>query len=191
MLEKDLKLVYNGIKRGNQADFKLFFDTLFPHLTFYACKFVGKDKAEDIVQDVFVWVWENKNNIEMGDSFISFLYQSVYNKLLNTIERDKMIDQKHALIELAHKKMMYYDEEHTKWEENVTEQRIQNILEKIEELPEKGKLCLKMRYIQGMKSKEIAEILGISPRTVDTHIHNSIKALKKSLIQILIFAVIQ
>ena len=83
MNEDDLRLVFQGIKKGDEGDFKAFFHAYFPRLLYYACRFVDKETGEDIVQDVFIYVWENRENIVMEDSFISLLYEMVYNRALN------------------------------------------------------------------------------------------------------------
>ena len=53
MNEDDLRLVFQGIKKGDEGDFKAFFHAYFPRLLYYACRFVDKETGEDIVQDVF------------------------------------------------------------------------------------------------------------------------------------------
>lgn len=173
--------IYAGIKRGSQSDFRILFDTYFPPLLFYACRFIDKEKAEDIVQDVFVWVWENREKVEMGDRFISFLYESVHHKALNVIERDKMIKTKHAHIEIAEKALEYFSLQNFQPDKGTEDELHEKLLQAIEELPEKGRMCVEMSYMYGMKSKEIANLLKISPRTVETHLYKSLKALREIL----------
>ena len=180
-MHNNLNDIYTGIKRGSQSDFRILFDTYFPHLLFYACRFVDKEKAEDIVQDVFVWVWENREKVEMGDRFISFLYESVHHKVLNVIERDKMIKTKHTQIEIAEKALEYFSLQDIPGETILEEERFLQLRQAIEKLPEKGRECVKMSYLYGMKTKEIADLLAISPRTVETHVYKSLKTLREIL----------
>ncbi len=183
---KDLNTLLEGLKEGKESDFKELFDCYFPHLVYYACRFTDKDKAEDIVQDVFVWVWLNRDNIEFGKSFMSFLRQSVYNKAINHIKREKMIQTHHAAIEISEKAIEYFADDDV-LEKIANEEKYSKINNAIDQLPEQPKICLKMSYIQGMKASEIAEILDLSPRTVETHLYNGLKALRKSLKIICVF----
>lgn len=75
-------------------------------------------------------------------------------------------------------------------EKIINEERIEQIENAIENLPEKPRVCIKMSYLQGMKAAEIAKILDLSPRTVETHLYNGLKALRKSMKTIvLMFAI--
>lgn len=187
MNNQKLQILYTAIKQGSHEDFKIFFDTYFPHLVYYACRFIEKERAEDIVQDVFVWVWENKERVEMGDSFVSFLYQSVHNKILNLIKRDRMLDEKHAQIEISNKALEYFSSQNDFIDDIDEENRISELQKAIEKLPERGKMCIKLSYMYGLKAKEIAKLLNISPRTVEAHLHLSIKKLRSFMTSLLFF----
>jgi RNA polymerase sigma-70 factor (ECF subfamily) len=177
----DLKLVYLGIKKGNEKDFKVFFYTYFPRLLYYACRFVDKETGEDIVQDVFAYVWENRKNIAMEDSFISFLYEMVYNKALNVLKHQQVKTEKHAEIEIMQKALNYFSPYNNPvFERIINHEQYEELKTAIDKLPEKGRLCIRMSYLQGLKVKEIAQILQISPRTVETHLYKSIKTLRKT-----------
>ena len=108
MNKDNLKLVCQGIKKGNEKDFKAFFHTYFPRLLYYACRFVDKETGEDIVQEVFMYVWEHRENITMRDSFISFLYEMVYNKALNVLKHRQVKTERHAEMEIMQKALDYF-----------------------------------------------------------------------------------
>ena len=98
-----------GISEGNESAFREYFDIKFPHMVFYAGRFIDRDRAEDIVQDIFVWIWINREKIEFGNSFDSFLRQSIYNKVINYLKRDKMIITKHSEIECTENAFQQYN----------------------------------------------------------------------------------
>lgn len=180
MNKDNLKLVCQGIKKGNEKDFKAFFHTYFPRLLYYACRFVDKETGEDIVQEVFMYVWEHRENITMGDSFISFLYEMVYNKALNVLKHRQVKTERHAEMEIMQKALDYFSPyDNPVFERIINHEQYEELKTAIDKLPEKGKLCIRMSYLQGLKVKEIAQILQISPRTVETHLYKSVKALRE------------
>jgi len=61
-------------------------------LLFYATRLVGEDDAEDIVQDVFVELWNNKSKIDFDDHIKSFLYRSVYTRSINFLKHKSVVD---------------------------------------------------------------------------------------------------
>jgi len=180
MSNADLKHICRRIKEGNEGDFKQFFYTYFPRLLYYACRFVDKETGEDIVQEVFIYVWENRENIIMEDSFLSFLYEMVYNKALNVLKHQQVKTEKHAEIEIMQKALNYFSPYNNPvFERIINHEQYEELKTAIDKLPEKGRLCIRMSYLQGLKAKEIAQILQISPRTVETHLYKSIKTLRK------------
>lgn len=180
MNDIDLQVVCRGIKQGNASDFKTLFYAYFPRLLFYACRFVDKETGEDTVQDVFMYVWENRERLVMGDSFVSFLYESVYNKVLNILKHEKMKTEKYAEMEVRQKALHYFSpHDNPVFERLILHEQYDELKAAVDRLPERGKLCIRMCYLQGLKTKEIAQILQISPRTVETHLYTSLKTLRK------------
>lgn len=180
MNEIELKEIYTGIKNGDKQAFKFFFDIFFIRLLFYACRFVDKETGEDIVQDVFMYIWEKKEDIVMEDSFISFLYEMVYNKSINILNHNKVKEKNIAQIRMLQKAQEYFSPyDNPVFDQLINNDNYENIKTAIDNLPERGKQCIQMSYMQGLTAKEISEILKISPRTVETHIYNSIKSLRE------------
>lgn len=176
----NLKHIYQGIREGNEKDYKTLFYEYFPRLLYYACRFVDKETGEDIIQDVFVYVWENRENIVMEEAFISLLYEMVYNKVLNILKHRKIVYEKHAELEIREKALTHFcPYNNLTFEKIINHEQYEELKVAIDKLPERGKLCIRMSYLQGLKTKEIARILQISPRTVETHLYKSIKSLRE------------
>lgn len=176
MDNNNLVNVCRKIKEGDELAFNQLFNTYFKDLIFYGCRFVDIETAEDIVQDVFVYIWENKSTIDMGDSFIPYLYKLVYNKSLNIIKHMKIRDM--TANNIAEKALDYY----SPYKDNVLEELISSeqnevLKEAINQLPEKGRQCVIMKYFKQLKVKDIAVALEVSPRTVETHLYRSLKAM--------------
>ena len=142
--------------------YKALFRRYYPSLIFYATRLVGEEEAEDVVQDVFVELWKRKDHIEIGDQIQAFLYRAVYTRALNVL--------KHRSVEDGYCVAMIEDKELRK-----------EIHDAINELPDKCKEVFKLSYLHDMKNKEIADILGVSLRTVEAHMYKALKYLRGRL----------
>src|SRR6188768_1063724 len=77
----------------------------------YACLFVESETAEDIVQEVFIYVWENKEAIAIHTSIKAYLFKATYTRCLNYLNRQKMmmINHRHIEQELRDYEASFYD----------------------------------------------------------------------------------
>ena len=145
--------------------YKALFRRYYPSLIFYATRLVGEEEAEDVVQDVFVELWKRKDHIEIGDQIQAFLYRAVYTRALNVL--------KHRSVEEGYCVAME--------EINQRRELRKEIHDAINELPDKCKEVFKLSYLHDMKNKEIADILGVSLRTVEAHMYKALKYLRGRL----------
>lgn len=164
------------IAEGQVKAFTNFYTLFFQKLLLESDKYV-KDisVAEELVQDVFMKVWENPGNLEDVRSVKSYLYKSVINSSINHLNRQKNIEQHHQKIaaDFSEEYLMELDEEN----ELVVLLRIE-----IEKLPPQCKKVFKLNRFEKLKYKEIADLLDISERTVENHIANALKVLREALL---------
>lgn len=150
-------------------------------LTFYATRLVADEhEAEDIVQDVFVELWKNKENIEVGEQIKSFLYRSVYNHALNVLKHRKVKDGYRSVMEEINlKRLEMYQPDNNEVIQNIENVELrEHIRASINELPDKCKQVFKLSYLHDMKNKEIAEVMDVSVRTVEAHMYKALKFLR-------------
>lgn len=162
---------------GNEAAFEELFNTYFKALSVFAKKLVDDlEVAQDLVQDVFVKLYENRDEIEFQVSIKAFLYQSVRNKCIDHIRSQKTRTHHHEEI---FKRAQGDDIDTTDLMlQTELEQRIHGC---IAELPEQCQLIFRMNRFEGKKNQEIAEELGISKRTVETQISKALKRLRTQI----------
>lgn len=172
--------------------YKLIFRKYYPNLLFYATRLLGADEAEDIVQDVFVELWRRRDTIEMGDQILAFLYRSVYSKAINLLKHKIVEGNYTAAMESIYKrKMEYYQPDHSEVIKRIEDQELRKEIQNaINELPDKCKEVFKLSYLHDMKNKEIADILGISLRTVEAHMYKALKLLRGRLSHLLFLIVL-
>jgi RNA polymerase sigma-70 factor (ECF subfamily) len=165
----------NSIILNNKQEFKKLFDLYYPALYLFASTIVNDNfLAEDLVQEVFIKLWEKSDGFDNIHAIKSFLYTSVKNKCLNHIEHEKVI-QKHK--EYTQHELLNYAVINNQIIEEETHRLIYNA---INELASECKNIL-LLSINGLKNKEIAEELHISVNTVKTQKKIAYKQLKIKL----------
>lgn len=190
MQNLDDKRLLEEFKKNNLGAFEQFFKANQPPLVAYANKFLGDwEASRDIVQEVFLSLWENKDKANITTSLRSYLFTSVRNQCVNTIKH-KIVVQKHsdnALAQLRELEMSYYASEsdtHSKLYETEIGKKIE---ETINDLPEQCRITFELSRFEGLKSQEIAKKMEVSVRTVETQIYRALKVLKESLKDYLTF----
>ena len=154
--------------------YKALFRRYYPSLIFYATRLVGEEEAEDVVQDVFVELWKRKDHIEIGDQIQAFLYRAVYTRALNVLKHRSVEDGYCvAMEEINQRRAEFYQPDNNELR--------REIHDAINELPDKCKEGFKLSYLHDMKNKEIADILGVSLRTVEAHMYKALKYLRGRL----------
>ncbi len=133
----------------------------------------SKNKAEDIVQETFLKIWDRRAQLKIEGSFKSLLMTIALNDIrgsFNQISRENNLKNE-LLFSLSNNSEKYSPE--NRYEELV------NILETLlEQLPEKRKQIFIKKKIKGQKVKDIAAELNISEKTVEYHVAQTMKYLK-------------
>lgn len=135
--------------------------------------------AEDAVSDVFLKLWETRNNTTIEHSLKAYLFKSVYHQCINTLKHARVEDQYRDFF-LHH---LPLDKAGTDYPlSGLIESEITTILQKtVEKLPEQCRKIFTMSRIDGMKHEEIAQGLNISIHTVRTQIHRALEKLRIEL----------
>jgi len=162
---------------GDQTAFELLFRYYYPGLVVFASNIVlNRDEAEEIVQDFFVRLWENRSAVKPGNTFKSYVFTSVKNRSINFLKnasvKQHVIDElkKQMETEMRFNPDIYVDSE--------IQQKLKAAFEK---LPQRTAEIFTLSRFKGFSNTEIAENLGLSKRTVETQISNALKILRKEL----------
>jgi len=168
--------IIEGIKSGSESSFEKLFEQYYRLLSIFAFKYLNDlETSKEIVQDLFVHLYENRRKITITTSLRSYLYQSVRNRCLNHLRLEQI---KKAHLEQIARTSDPTEDLEASIRETELEHRIFLI---IRELPERCRDIFTMSRVQGIKNNEIASQLNISIRTVETQISNALKALRKNL----------
>lgn len=137
--------------------------------------------AEDIVQDVFMSLWNNRNNIDFDSELKPYLFRAIYNKSLDYLKSKKCTEEESldtiiARLELSH----HSNENH---EETLFAKEIQQeIVNYLKGQPENVRKVFVLSRYHGLKIKEIARQLELSQKTVEKYLSRVLKGLKECLI---------
>lgn len=168
---QDLLTIVNG---SQIPAFTQFYTQFFRKLLLVSDKHV-KDiyVAEEIVQDVFLKIWESPARLEEIKSIKSYLYRTVINASINHVNRQKTIAEHHLKIsaELSEDDLDQLDEEN---------ELVLLLHQEIAKLPPQCQKIFKLNRFERLKYKEIALMLDISERTVENHIATALKSLRKA-----------
>lgn len=161
----------------NKATFETFFKLHYDALCRFAyCYVKDSDEAEEIVQNCFVRLWEEKQIRIIEVSSKAYLYTSVRNASLNHIKHIRIKSDYQSY--RKHNRDFYRNETEDEIEGNELQERITIAIAK---MPEKRQAVFNLSRIEGLKYKEIAEQLDISPKTVENHMGSAIKFLRTEL----------
>ena len=159
---------------GDEKEFKSLFDLLYVGMvqqtTFYTNDFAV---AEDVVQEIFVRLWEKRDELKEVQNLQGYLLLSVKNRCLNYLEHQQVVDK--------YKQYCLLQEVQDNNEDS--EQFIENVGRLLEKLPEKRRRVLEMSVLEAKSYAEIAELLGISLNTVKDHVKKAYAFLREELRQ--------
>ena len=156
----------------DRATYVALFDRFFVPLVRYARGFTRDgESAKDIVHDVFLKLWEDRDVIRVKESMKALLYTMVRNRSLNEVRSMKRIDRQQWAVEAAGT----LENRHPMADEE-TKRRI---LEWINDLPERRREAFMLSRFHDLSHADIARIMNISERTVDTHILLALRSLRE------------
>lgn len=164
-----------ALQRGEQKAFETLFQRYYPVLCAYGHRFVNLEDAEEIVQDSLLWIWENRENLIIESSLSSYLFKMVYRRALNKLVHIDAIQRADT---------RFYEEMQEMLQDTdiyQIEELTQRIKGAVTTLPESYREAFVMHRFRDMSYKEIAEILGVSPKTVDYRIQQALKQLRIEL----------
>ena len=165
------------LKDGNQASFKKLYSTYAPKLYAFSRKYLNSTSdAEEIVQEVFIRIWEKKENIDENQSFSSYVIQAAKHRIYNGFR--KRVNEQAYLDFLIHA---------DKSSKNFTQLDVeyQEIKDKAEDaigsMPLRRQEIFRLSREAGLKNKEIAQKLQISIKTVENQMGQALKFLREEL----------
>jgi RNA polymerase sigma-70 factor (ECF subfamily) len=171
--------IMRRIRQGDIQQFETLFRSSYVSLVRYAKTLIkDHDNAEEIVQDLFFRLWQNKENLNIESSLNGYLFRSVHNSCLHFIEHQKVV-AKHIF------EQSFEPEEYSvNTDDAINYKELQEKIAMImDRLPAKCGRIFCMSRFDGLKYSEIAEKLSISVKTVEANMGRALKEFRKALIE--------
>lgn len=175
-MKESAQLVEN-IKNGNEASFKELFDSYNRPLYYFVFKYLrNKEDAEEIVQEIFLKIWRDRSKLNADLSLKSFLFTIAYNSTMNALRKSAFNNQYKNMVGLTQPSSDLATEKEVNYRETLL------LIEKaIDLLPPKRKQVFKMSRYEELTYQEIADQLSLSVKTVNDHMTEALKFLRKNL----------
>lgn len=183
--ELDLKdlFIIEGLERREKIVFDYIFNYYYSSLCAFSMQYIDdRNAVEDLVQDFFVYLWVEAPQLKIKTSLKSYLFASIKNRCLDYQKHHKITEKYRNFILFSTEK----DDNSTEqfFAESELRQAIQTSLGK---LPPRCREIFELSRLSGLSNQEISDKLGISKRTVELQISNSLKILRKELAEFLPF----
>ena len=173
-LSEDIFLL-SALKASEKKAFDKLFRKYYPMLCAYCHRFVDLEDAEEIVQDVMLWLWENRETLIIETSLSQYLFKMIYRRALNRIARQ----------DVKHRADTHFFEEMHEMLQNADFYQVEELTHRINKaiaaLPPSYREAFVMHRFREMSYKEIAATLEVSPKTVDYRIQQALKQLRTDL----------
>jgi RNA polymerase sigma-70 factor (ECF subfamily) len=169
------------IQQGDEQAFEQLFKEYYFPLSRFAWRYVkSKAVAEELVQDVFTVIWEEQAGWQPTGSMRTYLYQMVKSQSIDYL-RHRQVQRKYdpQWMEEQAQPPIYFEDSSEK------KQLQEAIKREIETLPPRSKMAFKLHRYDGLTYKEIAEVMDISVKTVESQMSRTLKRLRERLSHLL------
>lgn len=165
------------LAEGDMVAYRYLFDQHFPDLCNFLLIYLhSKELSEEIALEIFTFIWEKRKTFQIKATFKSFLFSSAKNKAISLYRKE----QKMMFTSIDFGQIVFRDDSSSQqlMENNELREIINTAINK---LPEKSKQIYQLAWEENLSHKEIAEQLGITPKTVENHVGIALRKLRESL----------
>lgn len=178
--------LFHRIQKGDEKAFTIAYELYNKLIYVLSYRYLmDEERAKDVVQYVFVKLWEYWAELNIGISLKNFLFTMAKNYILNLIRNENTALEKQY--EIAQQVLGYEDDLVEKLERR---EQMSLFYQALAKLPEQKKRICVMKIREEMSNKEIAERLNVSINTVKTHYAEALKLLRRELLKLLMIIII-
>lgn len=175
-------VLWLAFKQGDKQAFSAIYQIYIADLLTYGYRLTN-DKAliKDSIQDVFLHLWQHRQNLSETDSVRFYLYRSLRNRIIRNIQSlstTQNVEPDH-FNHLALPTQLAFDAE---WiSEETRQEHVQNLRNALEKLPKRQQEAIELRYHHDFSLEQIAELMDISNQSVRNTLHRAVTALRDLL----------
>ncbi|HHP7237036.1 RNA polymerase sigma-70 factor [Longibacter sp.] len=168
------------LTESDRSAYEQVFREMYEPLVRYACSITkSRASAADIVQDVFVRLWESRSRLDPSQSLEAYLYRSVRNRAYNLHRNRRTRSDKQEDVQTEPVGNLSRPPSP---DDAMDARDLERHLEAwIDELPNRQREALKLSRFEGLSHEDVAEVMEISPRTVNNHIVRALRSLRERI----------
>ena len=177
--EGNQQFILNELQKGNERAFDFIFKEYYKPLSQFSYSFIkDQDKAESLVQEVLIKLWEKRESLKAIDNLLSYLMVMVRNISIDYLRKEKTSLRVYLKIKP--------EESVNTTEEQVSKNEFEEkVLKSVMNLPERCRIAFELSRFDSLTNKEIAEEMKISVKGVEALIGRSLKLLRSELVEFL------
>ena len=178
-----MELNENELIQKISQDDSIAFEALYNHYRMDIYRFIYKfikspELSDDLCQEIFIRIWESRNNLVVIKSFKPYLYTITKNHTLNFLKRASVDSKAMGVIYST------FSEKRNEMEDNlITNEYLNHLHNILNTLPAQSREVFKLCRQQGHSYDEVAQMLGISRSCVKKHMVRSMRTLKLSVVK--------
>ena len=169
-----------ALRKGEVIAFDSIFKKYYPILCAYGNRIVDNEESKEIAGDAILWLWEHRQTLQVETSLGRYLLKSVYHRSLNCIKQKNLKNQADTIFYEEMEKLIHGVEAFQ------FQELSRRIKEAIDGLPTSYREAFLMHRFTQKSYKEIAEISGVSIKTIAYRIQQATKLLREDLADLLI-----
>lgn len=172
------------LSRGDPKAFKLLFMHYFPRVKGFIQSLVGDEaETEDLAQDIFVKIWQNRSSMEQVQNLNAYVYRMARNAVFSHFEHEAL----HTNY-IAAQQNQQTSPTQDELEELLFAKELEATINlSVQKMPPQRKLIYELSRIEGCTNEEISQRLSISKRTVEAHISTALADIRKVIGVLLLF----
>ena len=164
------------IKAGSKDAFNLLYNQYGLKIFRFAVSYLKSESdAEELVQDVFLKLWDNRDKLDQSKNIRAYLYKIAVNTIYDFVRRK---NREQAFYEFTKGETTCSDDT---WHEVVFNDMLAHVQQLIKKMPEQRRKIFSMSKENGLSNDEIAEKLGLSKRTVENQLYRATAFVKKNI----------
>ena len=167
------------IKNEEKEAFSELFGRYAPRIFRFSLSYLkNKNDAEEIVQNVFLKIWEKRNSITASQSIKSLIFKITVNKIYDFIRRKK-IELKFQNYTLLNQSLNQSNTDNNSWNYVIYKEMQQTIFNLANQLPKQQQKIFNLSKMEGLTNDEISIKMGLSKRTVENDLYRAVLFVKQ------------